>query len=164
MNLGAKVPLPDVLGAREPGVDSRQLMAEADLLYRVHEGAATPGFRSSVDLVAGVRYNRVSAQLETSILPDTKRSFDWLDAVAGARFLAPLSPRVALAARVDLAGFGSDLTWQALADVRIRLSQRWTLGAGYRYIDTEYDQGSGSGRKLWRMVNKGPWFGAQVGW
>jgi len=98
MNLGAKIPLPDVLGSREPGVDSRQFMAEADFLFRVHRGAPRQGMRSFVDLVAGARYNEVSAQLETSVLPDTKRSFGWVDGVIGARFLVPLSGRVAIAA------------------------------------------------------------------
>jgi opacity protein-like surface antigen len=106
----------------------------------------------------------VSAQLETSVLPDTKRSFDWVDGVIGARFLAPLSGRVPIAGRGDIAGFGSDLTWQAHADLRIRLSDHWTVGGGYRYIDTDYDKGSGTDRKLWSMVSKGPYLGVQVAW
>lgn len=164
MNLGAKIPLPDVLGHREPGVDTRQLMWELDGFYRVHRGAPRDGARGFVDLIVGGRYNRVSAQLETSVLPDTKRPFDWVDGVVGARFLAPLSSRVALAGRADIAGLGSDFTWQALADLRFRLSEHWTLGAGYRYVDTDYDSGTGSDRKLWSMANKGPYFGAQIGW
>ncbi len=164
MNLGAKVPLPDVLGEREPGVDSRQLVLEGDVLYRVFRGAPRGGERAYVDLVAGARYNRVSAQLETEVLPDTKRSFGWVDAVAGARFLAPLSKRVSLAGRADVAGFGSDFTWQAHADLRVRLSERWAIGAGYRYIDTDYDEGAGADRKLWSMVSKGPYAGVQLTW
>ena len=164
MNLGAKVPLPDVLGAREPGVDSRQLLVEGDALYRVFRGPAGRGDRAFVDLVVGARYNRVSAQLETQVLPDTKRSFGWVDAVAGARFLAPLSARLSLAGRTDVAGFGSDFTWQAHADLRFRLSGRWAVGAGYRYIDTDYDSGTGADRKLWSIVNKGPYAGVQLTW
>jgi opacity protein-like surface antigen len=164
MNLGAKIPLPDVLGQREPGVDTRQLMWELDGFYRVHQGPPRGGARPFVDLIVGGRYNRVSAQLETSVLPDTKRPFDWVDGVVGARFLAPLRSRVALTGRADIAGFGSDFTWQAIAGLRFRLSEHWTLGAGYRYVDTDYDSGSGSDRKLWSMVNKGPYFGAQIGW
>ncbi len=106
----------------------------------------------------------MSAQLETSVLPDTKRSFSWTDGVVGARFLAPLSERMSIGGRADIAGFGSDFTWQAHADLRFRLSERWTLGAGYRYLDTNYDEGSGTKRKLWDMVNKGPYVGAQVAW
>ena len=164
MNLGAKVPLPDVLGQREPGVDSRQLVLEGDFLFRVVRGAPREGMRGYVDLVAGARYNKVSAQLETQVLPDTKRSFDWVDGVIGARFLAPLSRRVALGGRADVAGFGSDFTWQAHADLRFQLSRHWALGAGYRYIDTDYDEGTGTERKLWSIVNEGPYLGVQIAW
>jgi hypothetical protein len=164
MNLGAKVPLPDVLGQREPGVDSRQLVIEGAFLFRVVHGAAREGMRGYVDLVAGPRYNKGSAQLETQVLPDTKQSFDWVDGVVGARFLAPLSRRVALAGRADIAGFGSDFTWQAHADLRFQLSRHWGIGAGYRYIDTDYDEGTGTDRKLWSIVNKGPYLGVQIAW
>jgi opacity protein-like surface antigen len=164
MNLGATVPLPDVLGQREPGVDSRQFVFEGDLLYRVFRGVAREGVRASVDLVAGARYNKVSVQLESEALPDTKRSFDWVDGVVGARFVAPLTRRLALAGRADIAGLGSDFTWQAYADLRCRLSPHWTVGAGYRYLDTDYDEGSGTDRKLWSIVNKGPYAGVQVSW
>jgi opacity protein-like surface antigen len=164
MNLGAKVPLPDVFGEREPGVDSRQLMWELDGFLRVHQGPLRGWLRSTVDLVAGARYNKASARLETAVLPDTKRALDWVDGVVGVRFVAPLSSRVALAGRADIAGFGSDFTWQALADLRFQLSEHWALGAGYRYMDTDYDKGKGTDRKLWSMVNKGPYVGAQVAW
>ena len=106
MNLGAKVPLPEMLGQAEPGVDSRQFVAEADFLFRVHRGAPRQGMRSFVDLVAGARYNKVSAQI----------------------------------------------------------SDHWTLGGGYRCIDTDYDKGSGTDRKLWSMVSKGPYLGVQIDW
>jgi hypothetical protein len=58
----------------------------------------------------------------------------------------------------------ADLTRQALAGLRFRLSEHWTLGAGYRYVDTDYDSGSGDDRKPWSMVNEGPDLGAQIGW
>lgn len=71
---------------------------------------------------------------------------------------------MALAGRADIAGLGSDFTWQALADLRLRFSERFTLGAGYRYVDTDYDSGSVTDRKLWSMANKGPYFDAQIAW
>jgi len=33
-----------------------------------------------------------------------------------------------------------------------------------RYIDVDYDKGTGTGRKLWSMVNKGPYLAVQIGW
>ena len=163
MNLGAKVPR-EVLGQPEPSVDSRQLMFEADALYRLFRGAGGEGMGSYVDLVAGARYNKVRAGLQTSLIPDTERAFDWVDAVIGGRFQVPLARKVALGGRADIAGFGSDLTWQVHADLRVQLSTHWAIGAGYRYIDTDYDEGTGTERKLWSMVNKGPYLAVQIGW
>ena len=163
MNLGAKVPR-TVLGQPEPSVDVRQFVFEADALYRVYRGAPRRWMRPYVDIVAGARYNKVRAGLQTSLIPDTERSFDWVDGVIGARFQAPLSGRVAIGGRADIAGFGSDLTWQLHADLRVQLSNHWALGGGYRYMDTDYDKGTGSDRKLWSMVNKGPYLGVQIGW
>jgi hypothetical protein len=163
MNLGAKVPR-SVLGQPEPSDDARQFSFEATALYRLYRGAPREGMGSYVDLVAGARYNKVRAGLQTSLIPDTERSFDWVDGVIGARFQLPLAKKVALGARADVAGFGSDLTWQAHADLRAQLSTHWALGAGYRYIDTDYDEGTGADRKLWSMVNKGPYLAVQIGW
>jgi len=163
MNLGAKVPV-SVLGQPEPSIDARQFTFEATALYRVYRGAPREGMRSYVDLVAGARYNKVRAGLQTSLIPDTERSFDWVDGVIGARSQLPLAKKVAIGGRADIAGFGSDLTWQAHADLRVQLSQHWALGAGYRYIDTDYDKGTGADRKLWSMVNKGPYLAIQIGW
>lgn len=163
MNLGAKIPR-RVLDQPEPGVDLRQFVAEGVALYRVHRGAPREGLQSYVDLLAGARYNKVRAGLQAELIPDTERSFGWVDGLAGARFQAPLSPKVAVAGRADVAGFGSDFTWQARADLLVRLSEHWALEGGYRYIDTDYDEGTGTDRKLWSMVNKGPHLGVQIGW
>lgn len=117
-----------------------------------------------MDLLAGARYNKVRAGIQAELIPDTERSFDWVDGVAGARFQAALSPKVAIGGRADVAGFGSDFTWQVRADLLVQLSRHWAIGGGYRYIDTDYDKGTGTDRKLWSMVNKGPYLGVQIGW
>ena len=163
MNLGTTIPI-DVLGLPDLGVDSRQFVFEATALYRVHRGAPREGMRSYVDLLAGARYNKVRAGLETSLIPDTERSFDWVDGVVGARFQAPLAEKVAIGGRADIAGFGSDFTWQVQADLRVQLSRHWGLSGGYRYIDIDYDKGEGRDRKLWDMVNQGPYLAVQIAW
>ena len=101
MNLGTTIPI-EVLGLPDLGVDSRQFVFEATALYRVHRGAPREGMRSFVDLLAGARYNKVRAGLETSLIPDTERSFDWVDGVSApaSRRLSPRRWRSA-AARIS---------------------------------------------------------------
>jgi hypothetical protein len=164
MNLGARIPVGDVLGRFEPEVDGRQFAAEATAFRRVYRSNPAKGAPGYVDVLAGARYNRVSAQLEGSSFDGTRQSLNWVDALAGVRFAAPLGSKVALAGRGDLGGFGSDLTWQLEGDLWLHLSPRWALGAGYRYIDTDYDKGSGRDRKVWKMVDKGPVVSAVYGW
>ena len=158
MNLGTTIPI-DVLGLSDLGVDSRQFVFEATALYRVHRGAPREGMRSFVDLLAGARYNKVRAGLETSLIPDTERSFDWVDGVVGARFQAPLAAKVAIGGRADVAGFGSDFTWQAYPNFGWQFARWGALEVGYRWLDVDYETGSGASRFKYDMLNQG----AQIG-
>ena len=67
------------------------------------------------------------------------RDLQWVDAVLGVRF-RPLVSRVTVLAFLA--------------------SRHWTLGAGWRHMDIDYDKGSGSDRRLFDMVYDGPraWF------
>jgi hypothetical protein len=80
--------------------------------------------------------------------------------MAGLRFSAPLGSRVAVLGRGDVAGFGSKLTWNLEGDLAVRASERWTLGAGWRHLDIDYEKGSGVDRKALDLAYGGPrvWF------
>jgi len=164
MNLGAKIPVGVVLGKLEPEVDMRQFAAEGTVFYRVHRGASAKGAPGFVDLLAGARYNSVSSQLKGKEFERTKRDLTWTDALAGVRFLAPMGAKWSLAGRGDVAGFGSKLTFQLEGDLWYSLSPRWAVGAGYRYLNIDYDKGTGINRKVWKMVNQGPVISFVYGW
>ena len=164
MNLGAKIPVREVLQRFEPEVDMRQFAGEAVGFYRAHRGANARGRSGHLDVLAGARYNAVSSRLQGAEFDGTRRSLAWVDAVAGVRFAAPMGARWTLSGRGDVAGFGSKLAWQLMGDVWYELSPRWALGAEYRYIDTDYDKGTGTDRKLWRVVNQGPGILVVYGW
>lgn len=164
MNLGARIPVGVVLGKLEPEVDMRQFAAEGIAFYRFHGRAPAKGTAGFVDLLAGARYNSVSGQLKGKEFERTRRELTWTDALAGVRFQAPMGARWSFAGRGDVAGFGSKLTWQLEGNLWYGLSQRWALGAGYRYLDTDYDKGTGINRKVWKMVNQGPVISFVYGW
>ncbi|NQT51094.1 hypothetical protein HQ576_03540 [bacterium] len=56
-----------------------------------------------------------------------------------------MSDRLALSVRGDVGGFGigsaSDLTWQVLAGLHYRLSERISILAGYKYYNLDYRRG-----------------------
>jgi opacity protein-like surface antigen len=164
MNLGA-----DVTGSGPVGLgvdaDLRSLSLEGTFSYRVANDAAKGRY---VDLVAGARYmrNRAGLTLERNgeAVAGTEQTLDWVDALAGVRFYLPLSGKLALHGRADVAGFGSDFTWNALGGLDVALGQRWALGAGYRYMDVDYDKGEAIERRVWQIVYKGPYLFGAYSW
>jgi hypothetical protein len=132
--------------------------------YRAVSGGRknNPAF---LDVLAGARYYKTSGQLNVT-LPAAGATaggelvIDWVDAMSGVRFRAPLGSRVAFVGRGDVAGFGSKFTWNLEGDLAVALSQRWTLGAGWRHLSIDYDKGTGTDRRLMDVAYDGPraWF------
>lgn len=164
MNLGADIPAGEVLGRLEPEVDLRQLTSEGDVFYRAYRGPRTEGAPTFVDILVGARYNGMRTRIEGTGFEGTERTFDWVDGVLGVRFQAPLGRKVTFSGRGDVAGFGSDFTWQLQGDLAVSLSPRWALTGGYRYYDVDYDKGSGTDRKVYKMATRGPVVGFLYGW
>ena len=121
-------------------LDFKQFLGEFDVLYRVTE--STTAF---VDVYAGVRYN--SLQLELDIAGKIDRSFsvdkDWADPIIGLRSQWNLNDHWYLAGKGDIGGFGvsSDFSWNLQATVGYNFSPCVSAEIGYRYFDTDYDDG-----------------------
>jgi len=158
MNLGAPVK-GNVAGALDANVDFRQLIVEGVGFYRAWHGGRSdnPAF---VDVLAGARYNGTRARLQSSIEDTDFKTINWVDALAGVRFHAPLGARFSLLGRGDIAGFGSSLTWTLEGDLAARLGERWLVGAGWKHMDIEFDKEESTRRKLVDIAYDGPrlWF------
>jgi hypothetical protein len=153
-----------VLGQLGLSATVKALTVEGLGFYRVATGGRkdNPGH---LDVLVGVRYYGMSSQLNGTVpngteLAGDKKTLDWADALAGLRFRAPLGSRMALVGRGDVAGFGSKFTWNLEGDLAVRASEHWSLGAGWRHMDIDYDKGSGTDRKLFNVAYDGPraWF------
>ena len=161
MNLGAQAVDTQVV---DLSVDFRQLVVEGIGFYRVASGGRADN-PAHLDVLAGVRYLTVRTRLkgETAGGATFDTSFqdlDWVDALAGVKFRAPLGSKMALLGRTDIAGFGSDLTWNLEGDLAFLVSRHWTIGAGWRHTDIDYDAGEGIERRLMDVAFTGPrvWF------
>lgn len=139
-------PLPPLPVPIPPGtvvngsVDTEQFMATLQGGYRVVE---TPRF--TLDALGGVRFWHISNEVTVSALGMSRRygeSFGWVDPVAGARAFLGLTDRLSVQAHADIGGFGagSDLTWSALATVNYVLNDRFSVSAGYKVLDVDYDR------------------------
>ena len=142
----------------------KSFTAEGLGFYRAVSGGHedNPAF---LDVLAGVRYYKMSGQLNVTLpvagaTAGDELVFDWVDAMTGVRFRAPLGSRVAFIGRGDVAGFGSKFTWNLEGDLAIALSQHWTTGAGWRHLSIDYDKGTGQDRKVMDVAYDGPraWF------
>jgi hypothetical protein len=67
--------------------------------------------------------------------------FHWVDPLIGARAFLSLNERLSFQGQVDVGGFdiGSDSTWSALGTVNYVFKDRWSLSAGYKLIDVDYN-------------------------
>ena len=154
------VPVLDQLGL-ETTVKSTTV--EGVGFYRVATGGRKDN-PAGLDVLVGARYYGTSAQLNATLQTgadpsSTKQTFSWVDALAGVRFRAPLGSRATFIGRGDIAGFGSKFTWNVEGDLAARVSDHWTMGAGWRHMSIDYDKG-GTDSKIFKLAYDGPraWF------
>ena len=145
-NLGAPVaPSAAVVGSLGLEADVRQLFGEGFAFYRVAHGGRADN-PAHLDVLAGARYTgtrvRLTAETGAGVQHDGQsQDLDWLDAMAGLKFRVPLGARAAVLGRADVAGFGSNVTWNLEGDLAFKASPHWMIGAGCLYMDIDYDNG-----------------------
>lgn len=147
----------------EIGIDVQQFQLEGFGFYRiaVSRRSANPGF---ADVLLGFRYADATQEVQLGGTDRPRRELSWTDALLGLRGYAPLGDRFGLLARGDIAGFGSNFTWNIKADLHWRISGGWRLILGYRYMDVDYEEGEGLGREVYQMKHNGPEMAVSLSW
>jgi hypothetical protein len=142
---------------KEVDVELKAWLVDAGMIYRVvDQPVSCPLARHlKLDLTAGIRYVYMKSVIDIDIEPGAFGLFpsriksttrkDWVDPVIGARTQLALSDRWLLSVRGDVGGFGvgsaSDFSWQVVAGMGYRITDRTTLSAGYRKLDIDYKAG-----------------------
>jgi len=131
--------------------------------FAPRSASPTLGERFDVDLLAGVRYVEVDAELDVdtslSVGPiytvagpfgpvsrSHSASFDheesWFDPVIGAQVDFSVTEKLGLMARGDIGGFGvgSEFSWGAIGAAKYDFSELTSGYAGYRVLDIDYDE------------------------
>ena len=85
-------------------------------------------------------------------------SESWFDPTVGLRYVAPLGEKWVFNGSADIGGFGvgSDLTWFLGANIAYRMTARTQFYAGFRYVDFDYEDGSGPDRFKFDVAQYGP--------
>ena len=116
---------------------------QADMTQQVYSAAGTWRV-GGVDLLAGLRYMRIKADLViTSGVASGRRANttrNVTDGFVGARFQAPLAERWMLVGYGDVGAGGSDLSYQLVAGVNYAASKDLSWKAGYRYLSVDYSK------------------------
>lgn len=146
------------LGASKGGIsaDLDQWVVEPSLSYR---------FCQEFEVLAGARYNNISGELRgpgilpTPVVPTGTQ--EWWDPIVGANVRLPLFSKLSFNVRGDIGGFGvgSDLTWQAFPYLSWQFTRLASLQAGYRWVYTDYETGSGLRRFAYDVLTQGPQVG-----
>jgi hypothetical protein len=126
---------------------------------------------NSLDLLAGGRYWKLDTELDldVSVLGATRRvqwqgDKDWIDPFFGFWLRGDFTEKLLYSVRADIGGFdmgdSSDLTWNLFAALGWRLSAKTSLWLGYRLLDVDYEDGSGSSLFKYDVTLSGPIVGA----
>jgi hypothetical protein len=148
----------------EDSVDVAQGTATATVEETLLELAGGYRVTPAVALLVGARWVDLSTGLGYAG-PIAGGSVDasksWVDPFVGAHFAAPLSKRWWLGVHGDVGGFGvgSELAWQAYANLGFRPSELVSLILGYRIIDMDYEEGSGIEHFHYDLQIDGPLLG-----
>lgn len=145
------------LGAstRAASIDLDQWLVEPTVGYR---------FNKMIEGFAGVRYNNLNGEVRFKgpLGRVGSGTQDWFDPIVGANLNLPLGQsKFSLDGRFDVGGFGAgaDLTWQAFPYVNWRFAKWGSAQLGYRWLGTDYEDGSGSSKFRYDVVLQGPQIG-----
>ena len=149
MKLGDDLARP-IAGTTVAEVKLKQYLIEADGGYRVMPW---------LDVLIGLRI----PVLEMEIVPDVanpsvsakSKSVSWVAPVFGLRAEVPLSRKFTVIGRCDVCGFqlgGTNETWQAAGYLNFAFSRAWSVTAGYRAINADYESDDGF---LYDVTNAG---------
>jgi hypothetical protein len=125
---------------------------------------------SRFEVLAGARYNVLEGGLTitgprgNSVTVDGTE--EWLDPIIGGRVRVPLCECATLQVRGDIGGFdwgdASRFTWNIEATVEYRCSERCSLFGGWRWLDIDYEKGSGRQKFAYDVLLSGPLVGIAI--
>lgn len=115
----------------------------------------------SFELLAGGRYTHMRTEASVTGPAHARAATvdaDFFDPIVGAQAFLPLSRTLQLQLRGDVGGFGvgCDFTWQAVVRLNWQVSRVVRIGAGYRWLDQDFEKGSGVDYFKWDVLTQGP--------
>jgi len=114
---------------------------------------------AAADLMLGMRVNTLQGQLEFKTLGvEVDQDKTWVDPLVGLTLRSPRERHLQLQVYTEIGGFGagSDFTWQIFPTLGFKLTDHFSLEAGYRWLDMDYETGDGNERFVYDVLTQGP--------
>ncbi len=144
--------------------DSANLPAgtvNGEIKSRILEGGASWKFADGVEAIFGLRNQQYKLNVN---LPAPIGGFggdvDWTDGFVGLRWLPVRTDKWTVWVRGDIGTGDSDLVWLGSVGVFYHFNKTVSVGAGYRYLDTDYEK---DGIK-WNVAQSGLLLGLDFAW
>jgi hypothetical protein len=142
------------------GAGGETTAAKADLKQWLVE--PTVGYQLSGMFTGftGVRYQSVKTDVRGKgpLGLSTGQTQDWFDPIVGFLVKMPLGAKWTFDGRFDVGGFGvgSDLTWQIFPYFNWRFNDTGSLQLGWRWLATDYEDGSAASLFRYDVMLQGP--------
>jgi predicted porin len=140
------------------GVDLTNNILEVGLIYR-------PDNANGLEVLYGLR--AMAFEMDAGIGPGPKKNLadqDWVDAFVGLRKNIALSEKTSFTVRGDVGAGDSDLVWNAGLLLNYHFNKTVSMFGGYRWLDYDYDTGSGLERFAYDVTYQGPAIALRFDW
>ena len=120
---------------------------------------------TDVEPILGFRYTYqaldAAPQGGSQLIDSTE---DWWDVFGGVRLWTHFNEEWTLISRADIGVGGSDLVWNVSFIVDYQFKKWGSVFGGYRWMDFDYDSGSGPDRYAYDALQRGPLLGISFYW
>jgi hypothetical protein len=154
-------PSAEIRGGPTVDVEFQNTLFELGAAYRVGTTGSTDW-----EVLGGARYTdqAISATIEESGVTVMDVDEGWWDGFVGGRVITRLSPKWTLMGRADIGAGGSDLVWNIAGFADYRFNDWGSVFAGWKWLDYDYESGSGLDRYGYDALQQGPLAGLTIHW
>lgn len=140
------------------GIDLSNTIIEVGGIYR-------PEIGNGLEFLYGLRSTQLELEAGIGGAPKTTLADqDWLDAFVGLRQTVSLSENTSFTVRGDIGAGDSDFVWNLALLVDYRFNKNVSIFGGYRFLDYDYDQGTGPNRFAYDVTYEGPAVALRFDW
>ena len=120
---------------------------------------------NDIEILGGARYTRQDIDVKLNPGPQLVDVTEhWWDGFAGLRIFTHISDNWTFIGRGDIGGGGSDLIWNVAAMFDYQFKNWGSVFFGYKWMDYDYENGSGMDRYAYDALEQGPLAGLAFYW